>query len=86
VSDCLAWCPNVRTKGTSGCHDWPLLILCPACGADKLIPLTFPLYRRQGGPEVEFRRPFAKCSSCGERIYAHIATRSRLAVEEPDAN
>jgi hypothetical protein len=62
------------------------LILCPACGADKLIPLTFPVYRRQAGPEVHIRRPLAKCSSCGERIFAHIVARSRLPVEEPDTN
>jgi hypothetical protein len=60
------------------------LILCPACGADKLIPLTFPVYRREAGPEIQIRRPMAKCSCCGERMYAHVVARSRLAVEEPD--
>jgi ribosomal protein L32 len=28
----------------------------------------------------------AKCSSCGERIYAHVVARSPLAVEEPDGS
>jgi hypothetical protein len=57
------------------------VILCRGCGADRLIPLTFPLYRREAGPEVTLRRPMAKCSVCGERILAHIIARSRLPVE-----
>jgi hypothetical protein len=48
---------------------------CPGCGADRLIPLTFPLYRRPAGPEVQLRRPVAKCSGCGERIYAQALSR-----------
>jgi hypothetical protein len=45
---------------------------CTACGADRLIPLTFPVYRREAGPEVVVRRPVAKCAGCGERIYARV--------------
>lgn len=45
-------------------------LVCPGCGADRLIPLTFPVYRRKAGPEVHLHRPMAKCSGCGERIYA----------------
>jgi hypothetical protein len=54
---------------------------CPGCGADRLIPLTFPVYQRESGVEVQLRRPMAKCSGCGERIYANM--RYRRAVSEP---
>jgi hypothetical protein len=57
------------------------VIECPKCGADKLIPLTFPVYQREQGPEVVFRRPMAKCSGCGERIYARIIARQALPIE-----
>jgi hypothetical protein len=59
------------------------VIECPNCGADKLIPLTFPVYRRETGPEVVLRRPLAKCSGCGERIYARIIARQVQPIE-PD--
>jgi hypothetical protein len=48
---------------------------CPGCGADRLIPLTFPVYRREAGAEVHLRRPMAKCSGCGERIFANTVYR-----------
>jgi hypothetical protein len=32
--------------------------------------LTYPVYQRDAGGEVHLRRPMAKCSGCGERIYA----------------
>ncbi len=54
---------------------------CPACGADRLIPLTFPVYRRESGDEVQLRRPMAKCFGCGERIYANL--RYRRAAPKP---
>jgi hypothetical protein len=54
---------------------------CPGCGADRLIPLTFPVYRREVGEEGQLRRPLAKCSGCGERIYANL--RYRRAVPNP---
>jgi hypothetical protein len=57
------------------------LILCPGCGADRLIPLSFPEYRRKAGPEVIFRRPLAKCTGCGERIFARVVARSRLPID-----
>ncbi len=56
-------------------HRRILKILCPACGADRLIPLTFAIYRREAGPEVEYRRPMAKCSGCGQRMFANITAR-----------
>jgi hypothetical protein len=56
------------------------LILCPECGADRLIPLTFPLYRRKGAqpgqPEL-LVRPVAKCTSCGVRVFANILASKR---------
>lgn len=57
------------------------VIVCPGCGADRLIPLTFPVYRREAGPGVMLRRPMAKCSGCGQRIFANIIARSRLPIE-----
>jgi hypothetical protein len=48
---------------------------CSGCGADKLIPLTFPVYQREAGAEVHLRRPMAKCTACGERIYAKTVYR-----------
>lgn len=54
------------------------VIVCPACGADRLIPLTFPIYQRRSGPEVVLRRPLAKCASCGERVFAQIIARQRI--------
>lgn len=54
------------------------VLICPACGADRLIPLTFPVYQPEAGPEVVWVRPMAKCSGCGERIFAKIIARERL--------
>jgi hypothetical protein len=54
------------------------VLVCPACGADRLIPLTFSVYQREAGPEVVVVRPMAKCSGCGERIFAKIIARQRL--------
>jgi hypothetical protein len=52
--------------------------MCPSCGADRLIPLTFAVYRREAGPEVILERPMAKCSACGERMFARIIARQRV--------
>jgi hypothetical protein len=45
--------------------------LCPACGADRLVPLTFQAARATAGdlerPEVVSMRPIAKCGGCGAR-------------------
>jgi hypothetical protein len=54
------------------------VLVCPSCRADRLIPLTFPVYRREAGPEVILRRPIAKCSGCGKRIFAKIVARQRV--------
>jgi hypothetical protein len=65
-------------------HDSAAMLSCPRCGADRLVPLTFPVYRREAGSELILRRPMAKCAGCGERIYAHIEV-SQAAPTEPDA-
>ena len=54
------------------------LIVCPACGADRLIPLTFGAVL--GNDRIDPpRRPAAKCADCGERshISAKLIGRSR---------
>ena len=56
------------------------LILCPACGADRLIPLSFPQFQPEAGPAAAFRRPIAKCCACGERIFAHLGATSLLSI------
>jgi hypothetical protein len=55
-----------------------IVLVCPSCGADRLIPLTFPIYQREAGPEMVLVRPMAKCSGCGQRIFAKIIARQRL--------
>lgn len=65
-------------------HHRAAMLSCPKCGADRLVPLTFPVYRREAGSEPILRRPMAKCAGCGERIYAHIAI-SQAAPTEPDS-
>ena|ERR1700686_2337619 len=65
---------KVRQRGTVTA----IVLVCPACGADRLIPLTFPVYQREAGPEVIVVRPMAKCSGCGERIFAKIIAQQRL--------
>jgi len=44
------------------------LILCPACGSDPLIPLTFTSAQNEDKIDLP-RRPVAKCLACGERTY-----------------
>jgi hypothetical protein len=53
-------------------------ILCPACGADRVIPLTFPQDRPEADPDVAFRRPMGKCCACGERLFGHLIATSRV--------
>jgi hypothetical protein len=52
--------------------------LCPACGADRLVPLTFQAARAHADdlerPEVVVMRPIAKCGGCGARIYVDRVT------------
>jgi hypothetical protein len=67
-------------RGTSW-HDGRAVIECPKCGADRLIPLTFPVYQREQGREVVFRRPMAKCSGCGERVYARVVATQALPIQ-----
>jgi DNA-directed RNA polymerase subunit RPC12/RpoP len=55
-----------------------VVLSCPACRSNLIVPLSLPEYRRPAGPEVNLRRPVAKCSRCGARIFAEILTRQRL--------
>jgi hypothetical protein len=51
---------------------------CPACGGDRLVPLSFQVARAGAGdeerPEVVAMRPIAKCGGCGARVYLHRIT------------
>lgn len=63
---------------------------CPACGADRLVMLSFQVSRRdaddEARPEVAAMRPIAKCGGCGARIYARKPTdRRRRGEPEPDS-
>ena len=54
------------------------MVLCPLCGSDRLIPLTFA--RNQCGDAnrgriKEPQRQVAKCIGCGERIYSQVFAR-----------
>jgi DNA-directed RNA polymerase subunit RPC12/RpoP len=44
------------------------MVLCPACGSDRLIPLTFGSVLGNDRTDLT-RRPVAKCADCGERTY-----------------
>jgi hypothetical protein len=69
VPRCLTLLSTMRT-----------LILCPACGADRLIPLTFRQHQPEAGPPAAYRYPIAKCCACGERIFAHLGAMSLLSI------
>jgi hypothetical protein len=56
----------------------PVVLSCPACRSDLIVPLSFPEYQRPAGPEVYLRRPVGQCLRCGARIIADILTRQRL--------
>ena len=79
----IGWCyaPGSH-KGIGVITSSPLV--CPGCGADRLIPLSFPVFRPETGDEVVLRRPVAKCAGCGERMFAHVVIRSRH-PSEPDS-
>jgi hypothetical protein len=52
------------------------VITCPKCGAARLLPLHFPVYRLEEAAEA-IVRPIAKCSGCRQRVFAHVAIRKR---------
>jgi hypothetical protein len=62
---------------------------CPACGADRLIPLSFQVSRMDADdeerPEVVVMRPSAICGGCGSRVYPEAFTGQR-ALRERSAN
>jgi hypothetical protein len=63
---------------------------CPACGAARLVVLSFQVSRLDADdeerPEVAAMRPIAKCGGCGARIYARKPIdRRRPEKPEPDS-
>jgi DNA-directed RNA polymerase subunit RPC12/RpoP len=56
------------------------LLICPACGSDRLIPLTFGTVLADDRPDLE-RRPVAKCADCGERTYVSAKVHRALSLE-----
>ena len=59
-----------------------LVLVCPSCRADCLVPVTVSVYRREAGPEVFFRRPLARCRGCGRVVVASVIARQRLPKAE----
>ena len=45
------------------------MVVCPKCGSDRLIPLTFGLEADVDPTDLPHRAA-AKCVACGELIYA----------------
>jgi DNA-directed RNA polymerase subunit RPC12/RpoP len=56
------------------------LVRCPACGSDRLIPLTFGTVTAEDRIDVE-RRPVAKCADCGERTYVSAKAHRELSPD-----
>jgi hypothetical protein len=52
------------------------MIVCPACGSGRLIPLTFGSVLRNERIDMP-SRPVAKCVDCGERSYVIAKTIGR---------
>jgi len=63
----------------------PGVILCPACGTARLVPLHFPVYRLEQAAEA-IVRPVAKCSGCGQRIFAPPRRRKARADSKLTSN
>jgi hypothetical protein len=42
------------------------MTLCPLCGSDRLIPLSF---AEDDVPDEIGERPVAKCALCGHQVY-----------------
>lgn len=64
---------------------------CPACGADRLVQLSFQVSRLdaedEARPEVAAMRPIAKCGGCGARVFARKPIeRRRHGTPEQDAD
>jgi DNA-directed RNA polymerase subunit RPC12/RpoP len=56
------------------------LSLCPRCGSDRLIPLSFP--EDEATEEVQ-EQPVLKCAICGYRIYEpEITTQDTRQADE----
>jgi DNA-directed RNA polymerase subunit RPC12/RpoP len=56
------------------------LILCPACGSDRLIPLTFVTVLTDDRTDLP-RRAVAKCATCGERTYITAKAHRALSAD-----
>jgi|HubBroStandDraft_4_1064222.scaffolds.fasta_scaffold81699_2 hypothetical protein len=57
-----------------------MVVRCPKCGSDRLIPLTFGAVLRT--EDVDLRaRPVAKCAACGERTYVTAKVHRSLTRE-----
>ena len=64
---CVAW----RTDGDIRVLHYRASVVCPTCGSDRLIPLTF--VPALGTDRAELpKRPVAKCAACGERTYVSV--------------
>jgi len=61
------------------------LVLCPGCGSNRLLPLTFDIFEVDeilGQPPVAvLERPVVKCVGCGRRIVGHEIVKTRGQAE-----
>jgi hypothetical protein len=60
------------------------MILCPACGSDRVIPLSFPppwRHDRHLGQREAEPIPVIKCIRCGERSYVSIKVHRSLSSD-----
>lgn len=58
---------------------WLAMVVCPKCGSDRMIPLTFVSALGEDRTEMP-RRAIAKCASCGER--ACVSVKAHRALSE----
>jgi DNA-directed RNA polymerase subunit RPC12/RpoP len=56
------------------------MIVCPACGSDRLIPLTFGSVLGNDRTDLP-RRPVAKCADCGKRTYVTATAHRALSSD-----
>lgn len=65
----MAWSACGHTSPRLARHDSRVDLVCPGCGSDRVILLTFPPVFGEVSTETP-ERPVAKCAVCGYRLTA----------------